>query len=296
LALVVVVAVVASAAVTTTMLRPAGAHSAGSPSSAADATTQATGSAAPESDVMAPPQLVVLGDSIGGTLGLAIAGTAPAGTQVRLAFNFGCGVATGTWASDRPPQRQMPMFPACNDSEPAAKRWPALDAQAVAQTGPGDVVLYVAGAWECEDILHAGRWGNITEPAFRHYLAHQLSTLVAIATARGAHLELTTLPVVRNATLADSLVRQRLYDRLVDATAALHPRQVSVVDLGHLLSPSGRFVRYLDGVEVRTPDGLHTPSYDPGNPFLDNASRATAVAFETWLGPRIWPQIERAAV
>ena len=48
---------------------------------------------------------------------------------------------------------------------------------------------------------------------------------------------------------------------------------------------------YLDGVQVRAPDGVHTPSYAKGNVFVNNASEAVANAFYNWLAPRLWPLI-----
>jgi hypothetical protein len=66
---------------------------------------------------------------------------------------------------------------------------------------------------------------------------------------------------------------------------------VSVVAYGQLLSPQGLFTEYLDGVQVRSPDGVHTPSYAKGNVFVNNASEAVANAFYNWLAPRFWPLI-----
>jgi hypothetical protein len=44
-------------------------------------------------------------------------------------------------------------------------------------------------------------------------------------------------------------------------------------------------------VQVRTADGVHTPSYAPGNVFAGNSSLTVAEAFYRWLSPRIWPLI-----
>ncbi len=242
----------------------------------------------------APPQprtVVVLGDSTAGTIGIALEATAPPGTTVLPRSTFGCGLAMGTWASNDPPRPELPMFPACNESEPTTGQWPALDAQAVADTGPGDVVLFVGGSWECQNILHDGQWSDITEPSFEQYLLGQMTALVAIATAHGARLELTTLPAVDNGSPADLPERRGLYDQLVETVAAEHPATVSVVDLARVLSPNGAFVEYIDGVEVRTADGIHTPAYAPGDPFSGNSSQAVASAFYAWLAPRLWPLI-----
>jgi len=68
---------------------------------------------------------------------------------------------------------------------------------------------------------------------------------------------------------------------------------VSVIDFGSILCPSGQFAGSLDGVQVRTADGIHTPAYAPGNIFVQNSTQAVAENFYSWLSPRIWPQIIR---
>lgn len=66
---------------------------------------------------------------------------------------------------------------------------------------------------------------------------------------------------------------------------------MSVIGHGAILSPQGVYTEYLDGVQVRTPDGVHTPAYVPGNVFVGHSSASVAYSFYGWLGPRIWPLI-----
>jgi Acyltransferase family len=244
------------------------------------------------------PSLVVLGDSMAVTMGVALTNTAPTGTSVVEGGLFGCGLAIGSWVSNDPPAPQLAMFPACNSATPASERWPALDAKAVADTTSGDVVLFVAGNWEVQDILRNGQWVNITQPAFRRYEIAQLRMLVGIATAHGAHLELATLPASAVGASfhekpfpEDSAKRHLLYDHLIEMVARTYPGKVSIIDLNRILSPGGVFHQYLDGVQVRTFDGVHTPAYAPNNPYANNSSPAVAEAFENWFSPRIWPAI-----
>lgn len=238
-----------------------------------------------------PPLVVVLGDSTAGTIGDALRLTAPARTTVANDYLFGCALAIGSWASDQPPLRQLPTAAPCNESTPAWRQWPAVDARAVSGTAPGDVVLFVGGNWESEDILQAGRWSNITQPSFQRYLLVQLTRVIAIGAVHGAHVELATLPAMYNGTLGDSPVRRRIYNRLVEQAVSKSRGRASVVDLAGILSPGGRFTLYLDGVQVRTRDGIHTPTFAPGNIFLDNSPQPVAAAFDRWLAPRLWPEI-----
>ncbi len=246
-----------------------------------------------------PPEVVVLGDSMALTLGYALSATAPPGTTVVNVGLFGCGLAIGSWVSDDPPAPQLAMFPACNESTPTDGQWPAVDAARVAGTRTGDVVLFVAGTWEEQDILRRGTWVNITQPSDQRYELDQMRRLVGIASSHGARVELATMPAMgadvtsAEASRANSQQRRSIYNRLIRTVADADPGRVGVVDYAGVLTPHGVFQEFLDGVQVRTPDGIHTPAYAPGNEFAGNSSEGTAHAFYDWLSPRIWPLIIR---
>jgi hypothetical protein len=243
-----------------------------------------------------PRRLVVLGDSTALTLGAALAATAPPGTTVVNGGLFGCGLAVAANASNKPPQPQLDMFSACNSSSPVSQQWPAEDAKVVADTGPGDLVLFVAGSWEVQDLLRNGQWTNIEEPSFQRYELSQMRKVVRIGTAHGAHFDFATMPALAAGAAfheppfpEDSPARRMIYDQLIAKVARQFPDLVSVIDFGNLISPQGVFTEYLDGVQVRTPDGVHTPAYSPGNAFVGNSTAAVANAFYDWISPRIWP-------
>ncbi len=242
-----------------------------------------------------PPHIVlVLGDSTAGTLEAALAATAPAGTRVVTGALFGCGLAVSRYSSSDPPTPQLAIAPPCNEATPISQQWPALDSIRVAATAPGrgDVVLFVAGTWETQDLLVDGQWTNLLRPSFQRYVAAQMQKAVTVGTATGAHLDFTTMAAVAASEHdPDGSARRRIYNRLVERVAAEHPGTVSVIDYGRILTPRGVFTEDLDGVQIRTPDGIHTPAYQPGNEFVSNASAATADAFYNWLSPRIWPLI-----
>ncbi|MHB1710089.1 MAG: hypothetical protein ACYCV7_01615, partial [Acidimicrobiales bacterium] len=246
----------------------------------------------------APPEVVVLGDSTALTLGYALAATAPSGTTVANGGLFGCGLAIATEASGDAPHPGLPMFPACNSATPVAKQWPALDQVRLAGTHPGDQVVFLAGHWETQDLLQHGHWTNILAPSFQRYELAQMRLLARIATAQGAHLDLLTMPCM-NANFpygappgpTDSAARRKIYNGLLSRVAAEFPTKVSVIDFGRILCPTGSFTELVGGVQVRTPDGIHTPSYAPGNVFVGNSTAAVAHAFYRWISPRLWPLI-----
>jgi hypothetical protein len=268
------------------------------PATAAGPTDSARGATAN------PPRVVVLGDSTAMTLSYALSATAPPGTTVDDGGNFGCGLAMGTFSSNHPPHPGLAMFPACNQATPPSGQWPARDANFVRGTGPGDIVLYVAGDWEVYDILMSGHWTNILSPSFQRYEMGQMRKVVKIGTAGGAHFEFFTMPAEDDAEQlgkppdappGDSPERRAIYNRLLRRVASEFPGRVSVVDYGSILSPKGVFTATIDGVQVRTPDGVHTPAYAPGDPFSGNSTEPVAQAFYQWLSPRIWPHIVNSA-
>jgi hypothetical protein len=177
-----------------------------------------------------------------------------------------------------------------------------MDATAVRGTTRGDVVLFVAGVWETEDLLINGTWTNILVPAFQHYEMSQMRQVVRIGIAHGAHFDFATMPAMaagaafnRPPVPQDSPRRRVIYNHLIGEVAAAFPGRVSVIDLGGILSPHGVFRQSLDGVQVRSFDGVHTPVYAPGNVFDGNASQPAAAAFYQWLSPKIWPLIVASA-
>jgi peptidoglycan/LPS O-acetylase OafA/YrhL len=246
----------------------------------------------PPTTVHPVAEVLVLGDSTALTLGYALSATAPVGTRVVNAALFGCGLTIGNYISGDPPTPQLPFGPQCNAAQPVDQQWPAVDTKAVQSTGPGDVVLFVAGTWETLDTLRDGRWTSIREPSFQSYLRGQMRTAVRIGTSRGAHFDFTEMPA--NHTIAgpnDSATRRLIYDRLITEVAAEFPHKASVINYGKILTPKGVFTEYLDGVQIRTIDGVHTPSYAAGNDFVTNSTPAVANAFYRWISPRLWPLI-----
>jgi hypothetical protein len=192
------------------------------------------------------------------------------------------------------------MFSACNSSTPPDQQWPAIYAQRVADTEPGDVVLFLAGRWETQGILRNGHWTDILSPSFQSYELNQMRLLADVATAHGAHLDVLTMACMDPGAAvgdppgpSDSAARRDIYNHLLREAASEFPGKVSVIDFGSILCPTGHYAQMLDGVQVRTPDGIHTPSFAPGNPFVGNSTQAVADNFYSWLAPRIWPQIVR---
>ena len=122
--------------------------------------------------------------------------------------------------------------------------------------------------------------------------------MIGIASAHGAHVELATMPAMGAAESSPEASRGRQPAgagdlRRPDRAGGRRstPGPVGVVDYGRVLRPDGGYHEYLDGVQVRSADGIHTPAYAPGNAFAGNATEPVAHAFYDWLSPRLWPLI-----
>jgi hypothetical protein len=250
-----------------------------------------------------PWRVLVVGDSTALTLEWALAQTASSyDAQVSNGATFMCGVAIGSEASsDDGKGPTLSMVPACNSATPASQQWPALWRDDISQFQP-QLVVMLAGRWETTDRMYEGRWMNILDKPFADYVEHQLKLAVAIATSKGAHVDMLTSACADSAPYFasehlpdtavndDSNVRLAAYNKLLRDSVQGAPN-ASVVDFDALLCPGGQFERSIDGVVVRPLDGVHTPSYSPGNPFVSNSTSQVADAFAAWLAPRLWPEL-----
>jgi hypothetical protein len=250
-----------------------------------------------------PWRVLVVGDSTAMTLEWALAQTSSSyDADVFDGSTFMCGVAIGTEASsDNGSGPTMAMVPPCNSATPVAQQWPALWRQDLSQDNP-DLVVVLAGRWETTDRMYDGHWMNILDRPFAVYVERQLELAVRTATSTGAHVDMLTAACADSgpffaarhepdtAVNDDSSVRLAAYNALLRQSVR-HAHNASVVDLDALLCPEGQFQRSIDGVQVRPLDGVHTPSYSPGNPFVSNSTPAVADAFATWLAPRLWPEL-----
>jgi peptidoglycan/LPS O-acetylase OafA/YrhL len=245
----------------------------------------------PAATVPLPPKVFVLGDSTALTFAYALQATAPAGTKVVNGGLFGCGLAIGAYIATAPGDPQLAFGPQCRGSTPIDQQWPAVYRRTLSAASPADVVIFMAGTWETQDVLVHGQWANITQPSFQRYLLDQMRKVVRIGTARGSHFDFTLMAANHSESVASDRRRRLLYDHLVSEVAHEFPRTVSIINFGKVISPGGVFTQFLDGVRVRTIDGVHTPSYAGSNVFVSNSSAAVANAFYNWVSPRIWPMV-----
>ncbi len=147
-----------------------------------------------------------------------------------------------------------------------------------------DVVTVLLGRWEISDRLYRGHWTHIGNADFDGHLFAELGQVVRILSARGAQVVLFTMPYVDPSTEAANGVpfpenspgRVNAYNSLLRKVAAAHKGVATVVDLNHLLDPDGHYTPTVDGITVRSTDGIHI-----------------SIAGGMWLRPSVLPTLVR---
>jgi len=222
-----------------------------------------------------PLSVVVLGDSVAVTLANALA---PVGRFWSVSVTdggiVGCGVALGTAVRS---DGQASAIPG------SCYHWQATWQATLDRVHP-DVALVLLGRWELLDRVLGGQWEHIGEPSFDTYLAQQLDAAIATAGSDGATVVLCTAPYFQGmeAPLGGSYpendpARVDRWNQLVREAIARHPGVVAF-DLNSLTSLDGHYASTIDGIVVRSSDGVHF-STDAGalvGPVLLPAIRAAA--------------------
>jgi peptidoglycan/LPS O-acetylase OafA/YrhL len=206
-----------------------------------------------------PVRTLLLGDSVAFTYaaGLELAKD-DFGVDVITKTVIGCGIARG--GPIRSKGQVTTTFKACDE-------WPDRWRTLVDSIRP-DVVAIAVGRWEAHDRRYGGRWTHLGEPAFDAYITADLNRAVDLLTFRGARVALFTAPYYNGFERLDGghwpeddPHRVDRFNQIVRGIARRRPGVVQVVDVGGFFSPKGRYTRRIDGVAVRTDDGVHvTPA------------------------------------
>lgn len=222
------------------------------------------------------PQLPVLvvGDSFAHTLALGLARNAPAygvtlvdGSLDGCALVRGSPVLIGT--------TQLPVTGPCGPTGPG---WQNQYEQDVATYHPA-LSLLALGPWDLSTRFIDGSWQAAGQPGYDAYYARQLATAIAILTADGGRVVITTMPEIRTSgpeLCVPPPVTVRNCPSETDRVASLNATArtvavrfagtVTLVDLSARLSPKGTFQSTVDGTVVRAADGVHLS--EPGGEWL----------------------------
>jgi len=221
----------------------------------------AAGALPPQPKFHDPVRALLLGDSTMLTLGIAIAPWSHVYDVNENASStiLGCGVTT----SDAQILHGQPVptnFP-CARHPGAHVTMQQIWRHAVATFHP-EVVAILAGRWEVHNLLVDGRPVNITQPAFQAQVAAGLTRAVRIAGADGARVVLMTQPCSSSGERPDGRPwpedapgRIATYNGIVREVA--RATGSTVLDLFSMVCPGGNYEQSIDGVTVRSPDGVH---------------------------------------
>jgi hypothetical protein len=116
-----------------------------------------------------------------------------------------------------------------------------------------DVTVIQTGYWECQQQLFNGSYQTLADADYADSIRSNLTSAVQIAHSDGAAVVLSTAPYFGDGTPND-LVDE--YNQILRSVASQYP-YVSVDDVHALLDPGGTYQPVVDGVQARTPDGVH---------------------------------------
>jgi peptidoglycan/LPS O-acetylase OafA/YrhL len=245
----------------------------------------------------APVKVLIVGDSVAGTLGVGLGRVmAQYGVVAVNEGSPGCSVSMDQlvqvlWYTD-------PPGAPCVNGDPNAllAQWRAW----VDQFNP-DVVIYMARSEVLNQEVNS-TWTHIGEPGFDSYLTARFRDAINVLGSRGAHVVLLTSPFYNTGVQPSGLPwpeddpsRVTTDNEIIESMAGGDARRsggspsrsnqglfagitgnskVTVIDTGAWLSPGGHFSATVDGVEARCGDGVHL-----------------TVAGGEWLAKRILPII-----
>ncbi len=189
----------------------------------------------------------------------------------RSAAVVGCGIAVGSPLND---------LGVVTDQFPDCPAWAQHWRSEIGSWNP-DVAVMLVGRWEAVDRFHDGRWEHIGQADYDAYLTAQLEQAVSILGARGAKVVFLTSPYFfpfeePNGGIwpQEDPARVDRFNTLLSQVVSRHPGVVTLVPFGSWLSPGGRYTETIDGVQVRSSDGVHLTA-----------------AGDLWLAPKLLPEL-----
>ncbi len=221
-----------------------------------------------------PVRFLLLGDSIGLTLGMGL-GSHSLSRYGVIEYD------EATLGCDLDPNLLVRLSGKIGPSTPGCPDWRVLWPQLIKKYHP-DVVGLELGRWETPDYYYKGHWVHVGQPVWDAHLVSELDQAVRIFSAYGAHVILLNMPFIDPSGLApngkpyaeNTPVRVDAYNLLVNRVQEENQGLVSVIDLNALLDPKGSYTSTIDGIDVRWSDGIHV-----------------SVAGGEWLQPKILPTV-----
>lgn len=204
----------------------------------------------------APLKVLLVGDSMAGSLGVGLGAMAPAyHVQLVNAGHPGCSVAMDGHVQVG--YEIVDVGAPCVLDQPGRllsvwRSW--VDAYRP------DVVVYLARS-DLLDLQIRGRWTWIGRKVFNGWFPARLREMLSVFTSRGARVVLMTMPVSQETIgghpAQDDPVRVGRLGKYLRLAAAPYDGQVTVYNLDQLLTPDFRYRSSVDGLPLRCVDGVH---------------------------------------
>jgi hypothetical protein len=216
-----------------------------------------------------PVKVLIVGDSVAGTLGVGLADLAERShDNVQFANEGAPGCSASMQEQIRVLWYTVPPSPPCSSTNPGAlfttwRQW--VDAY-----NP-DVVVYVARG-ETFDQEVGNRWQNLGQASFDDYVASRYRQAVSVLGSRGATVVLMTSPYYDSGSQPaggpwpeDAPARVQIDNSTMRQVASTSTTQagtptdgkVYVFDLNQVVDPSGKYSPIIGPYNIRCNDGVH---------------------------------------
>ncbi len=225
-----------------------------------------------------PVRFLLVGDSVAMTMGmgLGVDDVSRYGVDELDAGTLGCDLD----------DLEVNLSGQVGAATPGCLDWWSTWSDWVADFHP-DVVGLLIGRWEVSDHLYDGQWVHVGDPKWDAHLMNEINVAIDIFTAGGAKVVLFTMPYMDPSVEAadgtpfseNDPARATVFNQLLKSVASRRSSQVTVVDLNRILDPGGRYQAVVDGLTVRTSDGIH---------ITEPAGQ--------WLQPRILPTVAKVGL
>jgi hypothetical protein len=216
-----------------------------------------------------PVKVLIVGDSVAGTLGVGLADLADRShDKVQFANEGSPGCSVSLQAQIKTLWYALAPGPPCSSANPDSifttwRKW--IDGY-----NP-DVVLYVARG-ETFDQEMGGKWQNLGQTAFDDYVTGRYREAVDVLGVRGATVVLMTSPYYDSGTSPsgtpwpeDASNRVQIDNSTIRAVASTSTTgagtttdaKVYVFDLNQVVDPTGRYSPTIGPYNIRCNDGVH---------------------------------------
>jgi peptidoglycan/LPS O-acetylase OafA/YrhL len=218
-----------------------------------------------------PVKVLLVGDSVAGTLGVGLAQYAQMEHDKVQIINEGePGCSVSMQSQIKVLWYTVPPNPPCDVNQNPDSLF-ATWTQWVDDYNP-DVVLYVSRG-ETFDQDVGGQWQNIGQPGFDGYVTMRFREAVSVLGSRGATVVLMTSPyydsgasssgspwpenVLSRVQLDNAIIRQVASSSASPAFGVAGGARVFVFDLNAVVDPNGQYDASINNVNVRCGDGVH---------------------------------------